>query len=699
MRRIEEKVNLIFPMAGKEAHSGFKFRPFLKIGEETLIEAAVKPFLNWQDQIHTFYFVCLAEHELTYGISNWFREKYKDLNYELIVIENPTAGPAQTIIESVKLGYIKGPAIVCDTDHSLNVDPLFEEISAGGDCFGIIPVWNLKGEDLKVWSVAAIDDNTFISAISEKELPKIHGNFKGVIGCYYFSDIEVVCQICRDNNYAYFSKAISFLVDTQNLKFKAVTINEAEFYGDARRLREMNQKRKKYFGTIFCDIDGTLVEHEDEPNYDLPLKVLPGSKEKLNEWIENGYYIILVTARKINNLELLKQSLKNSDFTYHEIIANLPSGPRYLINDRKPSAILTSQVNSYEIDRNAGISHINLPNAIQPNILKRFKGGSFAETLLVEDDEKIFIRKRVSKKENLSLGYGKLKTQFNTLEKFSKLNKTIIPAIWGENDNFYEYFYDLEFLPEHKLLSECKGAEKHEALERLLGILKSSIYSHFAEDTANKENWLLNHLSSKIFAKLDQLQQNPKFNTLINNEEIIINNKTYRGLRRLLTEIILPENLSIFSPQKFTSVHGDLTFENVLVKNHDIKLIDMDGADFFDAPELDLGKMFQSALSGYESWAHSDEKLIEQFEDSEITIKFRHNIAEEEILKNILVKNWALILGCSEELIEKKALFYMGLHLIRMVPFRLKVSEEQGLYAMINAIHWIDTTINIKGRS
>jgi hypothetical protein len=36
-----------------------------------------------------------------------------------------------------------------------------------------------------------------------------------------------------------------------------------------------------------------------------------------------------------------------------------------------------------------------------------------------------------------------------------------------------------------------------------------------------------------------------------------------------------------------------------------------------------------------------------------------------------------------------KGWFYMGLHLLRMVPFRLKVSEEQALYALANGIRWI----------
>jgi FMN phosphatase YigB (HAD superfamily) len=44
--------------------------------------------------------------------------------------------------------------------------------------------------------------------------------------------------------------------------------------------------------TIFCDLDGTLVEHSNPievQNPKLVLKVLPGVHEKLREWDTKGY--------------------------------------------------------------------------------------------------------------------------------------------------------------------------------------------------------------------------------------------------------------------------------------------------------------------------------------------------------------------------------------------------------------------------
>ena len=62
-------------------------------------------------------------------------------------------------------------------------------------------------------------------------------------------------------------------------------------------------------------------------------------------------------------------------------------------------------------------------------------------------------------------------------------------------------------------------------------------------------------------------------------------------------------NLGTLKPKFLRPIHGDFTLENVLVSDSgDLKLIDMDGSDYVDAAELDLGKMCQSLMSKYLEW-------------------------------------------------------------------------------------------------
>ena len=53
--------------------------------------------------------------------------------------------------------------------------------------------------------------------------------------------------------------------------------------------------------TIFCDLDGTLVKHcnpVEIQNPNLNLEVLKGTHEKLRDWDNKGYTIIITTGRK-----------------------------------------------------------------------------------------------------------------------------------------------------------------------------------------------------------------------------------------------------------------------------------------------------------------------------------------------------------------------------------------------------------------
>jgi len=70
-----------------------------------------------------------------------------------------------------------------------------------------------------------------------------------------------------------------------------------------------------------------------------------------------------------------------------------------------------------------------------------------------------------------------------------------------------------------------------------------------------------------------------------------------------------------------------------------------------------------------------------------------HKATPQRRLQEICVEEWARILGTSEAHVTVKGQFYMGLHLLRMVPFRLKVSEEQALYALANGVRWISRAL------
>jgi len=117
--------------------------------------------------------------------------------------------------------------------------------------------------------------------------------------------------------------------------------------------------------TIFCDIDGTLVEHPgypaitNLPNETHELKVLPGTIEKLWEWDKAGHTIILTTGRKEGLRKSTEAQLSKAGIIYDKLIMGFGGGKRYLINDRKSNSSDDYAI-AINLERNAGISDLEI---------------------------------------------------------------------------------------------------------------------------------------------------------------------------------------------------------------------------------------------------------------------------------------------------------------------------------------------------
>ena len=114
--------------------------------------------------------------------------------------------------------------------------------------------------------------------------------------------------------------------------------------------------------TIFCDLDGTLVEHSSPTQAQLPthkLNVLDGTLEKLKEWERNGFTIILTTGRKESLRRVTKKQLEEAGIIYDVLIMGIGGGKRILINDRKLDRSEDYAI-AINLDRTEGVKNLNL---------------------------------------------------------------------------------------------------------------------------------------------------------------------------------------------------------------------------------------------------------------------------------------------------------------------------------------------------
>lgn len=88
--------------------------------------------------------------------------------------------------------------------------------------------------------------------------------------------------------------------------------------------------------TWILDIDGTLVAHNGHlKGGDI---LLDGVKEFF-EKLSADDKVVLLTARKGEYLEDLKNFLKEHNIRYDYLLCDMPMGERILVNDRKPSGL------------------------------------------------------------------------------------------------------------------------------------------------------------------------------------------------------------------------------------------------------------------------------------------------------------------------------------------------------------------------
>ena len=113
--------------------------------------------------------------------------------------------------------------------------------------------------------------------------------------------------------------------------------------------------------TIFCDIDGTLVEHHP-PNISAhpgnSLKILANTISKLTEWDAKGYNIILTSGRKEGMRKSTEEQLRKAGIIYDQLVMGIGGGDRILINDKKPDGRVAASV--INLNRDDGVKDVKI---------------------------------------------------------------------------------------------------------------------------------------------------------------------------------------------------------------------------------------------------------------------------------------------------------------------------------------------------
>ena len=680
-------LNVLFPMAGESRRFDYKFKPFLYLDNRRFIEHTLEPFIKHDNLINTYNFIITEEQEKENNVKNKLKEIFSEISdkINIFIIPIKTPGPYQTILSAIKIGFNINNIIVCDIDHSIDITPIIDKINSINDI--IIPIWNIHDNEHQNWGKVILK-NKIIHKFCEKEIIKQEENqdVYGIIGCYFFRTLEL---FQHNNDFINLSDFFGTYFKTLNIDF--VNIKNAYFYGTPEMVENTIKLRRK-FGTVFCDVDGVLLKHSNNSNDSPEDNIIIGECiQKLNKLKEENNKIILVTARPIKTKKTFQKLLNTFEIPYDDIVMGLNPGPRYLINDIKPSNPFVKQAIGLNIIRDFGIENLQLNEANNYNIeiIKKFKGNSFSNTYLLKSNDKYFVRKHIIKNIKTQEHCERLKRQCDDIKRFYHYNQELVPKVLNECDNNYDYYIDIEYLEDYKQLDEYNEDIQYDVLHKLIKIMEKDVYCYRKKN--NSINFIEDFFETKIYPKLTEFENECEImNYLINNNKVKINGKMYYGLRTVFEKL----NIHNFNTEWINPIHGDLTLENILYdsENEKIKIIDMEGSRYVDSCYFDLGKIFQSIVSKYKEW-NVVENVIINTDISNLSCidgYFDYDYEKYKPICNLFAK----IMDVEDtKTIFNKGIFFMSTYFIRFVQFRRKISDDHGIFAIIMAIVWLNNIL------
>jgi GTP:adenosylcobinamide-phosphate guanylyltransferase/thiamine kinase-like enzyme len=674
-------------MAGKSSRFDYNFKPFLNLDNRVFIEHVMDSFDNLE--VNTFNFIIRKEQENLNQVTNklknvLFPHLSKKIN--VIVIDDDTDGPFQTIRRGLKKISNIENLIICDCDHYVDIAPITEKLQ--NDFLDIvIPTWKIKPEEQKNWGKVIVNQGTnTVVGFCEKQIfqekPPLIA--RGTIGCYYFRTPLSITEAKKD--YVHFSEFFS--ENHKNFNIGLAQINKAYFFGDPKMAKKAIEERRKK-ETIICDVDGVLLKHKSCSNDLIADNFIIGSaSQKIKQWRKSGKLVVLSTARPERTRGSFKTLLSDLDIEYDRLVMGLNPGPRYLINDLKPSNPLVRQSLSINLTRDEGIDSVCLSESDNYSLknVKFFKGNSFSKTVLLKKNKSTFVRKYIVKNKSSFEHYKKLKRQMDDLERFRYYDKSLVPKILNFHDNDHYFYFDMEYLENYSQLDQYTEIVKFDVLQKIIHKLEKNVYCYRKKNNSN--SFIDNFFDSKITPKLNLFEKEcPVMDYLINEEHVFINNKKYFGLRKCLDML----NIYDFNTEYLNPIHGDLTLENILYNENfeDFKLIDLDGSRYVDSCYFDLGKIFQSIVSNYKEWNKiSDVLLDDDIQNLNCIVGYFN--CEQEKYEHIC-KQYANIMGVSDwKETYRKGIFYMSMYFIRFIPFRRQINHGHGIFAMIMAVNWLN---------
>lgn len=313
--------------------------------------------------------------------------------------------------------------------------------------------------------------------------------------------------------------------------------------------------------------------------------------------------------------------------------------------------------------------YISLNNNIQ--ILEDFSAGSNATTMLCMNQQQTFYRKYAFGSDGKKL-LEQLQWLKEQKEHLSLCN--IIHSEYSEQYCCYDMEYQSNAISMFRYLHSNPVKDSEKILSSVLDSLNENLYVQ-NQRSADK-NSIHQYINNKVYKNLEKIRNAKQFQEFIHSQDIIINGKLYKNLPKL--NYLFSEDFlyDIFSGDKYSIIHGDLTIENIICYsgkedlNSSYYIIDPNTGNIHDSCFLDYGKLLQSLHGGYEFLMLTDKVYVKK---NRINFSATRSAVYDKIfefLRKYLYEHFS-----KEEV--RSIFFHEIIHWLRLLPYKIEKNGER----------------------
>ncbi|MBP9738449.1 flippase-like domain-containing protein [Candidatus Saccharibacteria bacterium] len=310
-------------------------------------------------------------------------------------------------------------------------------------------------------------------------------------------------------------------------------------------------------------------------------------------------------------------------------------------------------------------------------LVKYFKGGSDAITVLVLDGDDLFVKKIIPKEYK-----DRLKAQYDWLKDNQKMQNLV--KIKGQKDMQDFYSIDLEYDPKYIPYFEYLHSSSRSQSEEVLATVWKNMYDKLHKNAKvaryqpkHRDKFINKHIWNCVELAAES---HDDIREVLKRDTILINGVKYDNLPVIMKKIQTNKQAwhDIATYRESGIVHGDPSIDNILVSPEDGQPLIIDPApdgNIINGPVFDMGKLLQSFYCGYE-FLFRDEDPIELGVDG--SINYRDQRSERYLELYVYVRD-----GLAGEYLtveeRRSLLFHAGTLLIRRLKHQVHSYPQNSL--------------------